>query len=179
MIGTGGIQVLSSQQSTLASLGVVVFETNHPLTGWCLCRPLANGGLYVRDGPQVTIDLAQMPQTGVAGMRMSVDEPGDNCATGEVHFRSAGCRQRRNFFIGTNSQEAAVGDSDRLGTRLRRIHGQNVCVQQNKLGLALTQRQQRQSRQLMQKPTSRRTHDRACKGRPVCLPFSGTSTSLD
>ncbi len=89
---------------------------------------------------------------------MRVDEPWDNRAAREIYFRGARCRQCIHFFIGTHSQEPAVGDGNCLSAWLRRIHGQDVCVQQNKLRLALTQREQRQGSQLMQKPTSRRIH---------------------
>ena len=99
-----------------------------------------------------------MPQTGVAGMCMRVDKPGYNRAASKIYFRSTRCRQSIHFFIGTHSQELVVGDGNRLDARLRGIHGQNVCVQQNKLRLAATQREQRQRSQLMQESTSRQIH---------------------
>jgi hypothetical protein len=68
-------------------------------------------------------------------MRVSIDEARQNGLTAEVNFFCAACRQGEDFFVGSDGEEASVGDGDGLGFGLARVYGPEVSVVQDEFWL--------------------------------------------
>src|SRR5262249_13279113 len=89
MRGGCAVEIANRQPAALSSLGVVVFEAEHPGARRRARGALAQRGNDGLDGSQIAVDRTQMAETGLGGMRVSIDEPRHDCLFAEVDFGSA------------------------------------------------------------------------------------------
>ena len=83
-IRDSGVEIQAPERPSLGCLRVVVLESQDPLAWRRLCRPRSERREDVGNRGQLAIDLAEMPEPGVAGMRVRINETGDDGLASEV-----------------------------------------------------------------------------------------------
>src|SRR6266576_4997924 len=102
MIGKCGVEILKREWTPLGRFGVVVFETQHPLSRRRFGSALAQGLQNVSDGTQVTIDHPQVRDASFGRMRVRIDEPGQDRLAPEIEFLRIPGSEREDFIIRSN-----------------------------------------------------------------------------
>jgi hypothetical protein len=99
MIRDGFIQVFEDQLSSFRGFRVVVLETEDPLSGRGLGRPLAKSLLNRLDGTEIAIDVSQVRTAGRGRVRVGINEPRQNRFSAQVDFPASRTREMKNLVI--------------------------------------------------------------------------------
>jgi len=99
-----------------------------------------NGG----DGGEIAIHRDDHVEARGGGMAVRVVEAGENGFAGEVEFLGCCGREVENVIVAADGEESAMGNGDGLRARLRIVHGEDIGVVEDQLGLFDFEREYRE-----------------------------------
>jgi hypothetical protein len=76
-------------------------------------------------------------------MAMSVNEAGQDCASGEIDSSGASSGEMENLIVGTDGEEAPIADGDGLRAGIVPVHSPKIAVVENEVWLQLLEGKER------------------------------------
>jgi hypothetical protein len=135
MIRHGLIQVFENKHSSFRRLRVVILETEDPLSGRGLGRPLAKSLLNRFDGSQIAIHVSQVRAAGGSRVRVGINESRQNGFPTQIDFPASGTGDVKNLVVRAYGQEPSATHCDSLSARIFRIDGPKFPVVENQVRL--------------------------------------------
>ena len=129
------IQLFAENGAVLCRLGVVVLESLHPSPWRCGFHPLPEGRLDGSDGGQVAVGGHHVAYTAVQHVDVSVDEPGQHGVAREVQHLHVGADERLHVPVAAHANDAAIAHGHGLGPGTAGVHGNDVGVPDDRIGL--------------------------------------------
>ena len=143
MIRHRAIKICDRERTIIRSLGVVVFESQHPFAGRGLSGAFSQRGEDVGNRSQIAVHHAQMIETRHSRMGMGIDEAGKNSIAAKIDLFCPAGRETEHFVIRADGEKSSARDRHSLCPGLACIDSPDVAVVKNEIGFGAQQRKKR------------------------------------
>src|SRR5262249_34726300 len=133
MIWRGGVKIIARERASFSRFGVVILESDDPLSRRRLLGALTDGALNLSYLAQIAIYFAQVASACASRVRVRCTETGSSVLAYVVDLARPLRGQRPTLAVVANGRRAPAGHRDRLRAGLARVRGQDVGVVQDQL----------------------------------------------
>ncbi len=159
VVSGNAVEIGQAQGPPFRRLRVVVLEAQHPIARPGLGRALPKRGHDRFDRSQVAVHLLQVEVARRRDVGVPVDEARHHGAAAQVDLLRSGRGQVQDVGVAAHGQEAPARDGHRARPRLGVVHGDDVAVPEDELGLGADHGQEGKRRCVAEELTTSCLHE--------------------